>query len=237
VSIIQNDILKDFEQSVQVNLMAIKPGQQNENDINENEFIDASRLIYDSVRELRKALLLIPQEDDSNPAIAIDIDEEYIIQQEEIQESAHSAASNLNEDEANNTSKINDEISNYGFTDETEELTAIEETNVAHANMTEAQKEEFYQNFNSFRLEKNLFDKEVLKWDDTSNDIIVLSKEMCVLMMDMTNFTRNKGPYKTIPDIIGAAKKISHIGSKLEKLVRELASQCPVGFLRKYYFG
>jgi hypothetical protein len=57
-----------------------------------------------------------------------------------------------------------------------------------------------------------------------------MSKEMCVIMMDMTNFTRNKGPYKTIPDIITAAKKISVIGSKLEKLVRELASQCPVSF-------
>lgn len=79
----------------------------------------------------------------------------------------------------------------------------------------------------SFRKEKNKFDREVLKWDDKSNDIIVLSKAMCVILMDMSVYTRGRGPFKSIGDVIGAAKKISEIGSKLEKLCRELANDCP----------
>ena len=42
----------------------------------------------------------------------------------------------------------------------------------------------------NFRLEKVKFDQEVAKWDDTGNDIIVLAKHMCMIMMEMTDFTR-----------------------------------------------
>lgn len=31
---------------------------------------------------------------------------------------------------------------------------------------------------------------EVNKWDDSGNDIILLSKEMCWMMMDMSDFTK-----------------------------------------------
>ena len=31
---------------------------------------------------------------------------------------------------------------------------------------------------------------EVNKWDDSRNDVIVIAKEMCMMMMDMTDFTR-----------------------------------------------
>jgi len=41
-----------------------------------------------------------------------------------------------------------------------------------------------------FRVEKRKFDLEVSKWDDTGNDIIVLAKHMCMIMMEMTDFTR-----------------------------------------------
>ena len=34
------------------------------------------------------------------------------------------------------------------------------------------------------------FEKEVNKWDDNRNDIVVLAKEMCMMMMDMSDFTR-----------------------------------------------
>ena len=34
------------------------------------------------------------------------------------------------------------------------------------------------------------FEKEVNQWDDTSNDIIVLAKEMCWMVMDMSDFLR-----------------------------------------------
>lgn len=41
-----------------------------------------------------------------------------------------------------------------------------------------------------FRVEKRKFDIEVSKWDDNGNDIIVLAKHMCMIMMEMTDFTR-----------------------------------------------
>lgn len=43
-------------------------------DANENELIDSSRLIYDCVRDLRNALLLIPQQDGDNE---FELDDEY----------------------------------------------------------------------------------------------------------------------------------------------------------------
>ena len=33
-------------------------------------------------------------------------------------------------------------------------------------------------------------EREVSKWDDSANDIIVLAKQMCMIMMEMTDFTR-----------------------------------------------
>ena len=47
-----------------------------------------------------------------------------------------------------------------------------------------------------FRVEKRKFDMEVSKWDDNGNDIIVLAKHMCLIMMEMTDFTRGKGNTK-----------------------------------------
>ena len=77
----------------------------------------------------------------------------------------------------------------------------------------------------TFRQEKKNFDREVLKWDDKGNDIILLAKQMCVIMMEMTDFTRGKGPLKTTMDIINAAKKISEYGNKLDKLARNIADE------------
>ena len=42
-----------------------------------------------------------------------------------------------------------------------------------------------------FRAEKAKLDMEVAKWDDSGNDIIVMAKQMCMIMMEMTDFTRS----------------------------------------------
>ena len=68
---------------------------------------------------------------------------------------------------------------------------------------------------------------QVLKWDERGNDIIVLAKQMCVIMMEMTDFTRGRGPLTTTMAIIGAAKKISDCGGQLDKLARDIAEACP----------
>lgn len=95
------------------------------------------------------------------------------------------------------------------------------------SNITEEQREEIQQQLDSFSKEKTNFERQVLKWDDKSNDIVVLAKEMCVVIMNMTDFMKGQGPYSSTTDIIKAAKLVSMIGSNLERLVHELAEQCP----------
>lgn len=84
-----------------------------------------------------------------------------------------------------------------------------------------------------FRVEKRKFDIEVSKWDDNGNDIIVLAKHMCMIMMEMTDFTRGKGPLSTTLAVIEAAKKTSEAGTKLDKLARQIADQCPESSTKK----
>lgn len=99
--------------------------------------------------------------------------------------------------------------------------------------MSAEEKEKIAAQVETFRTEKNRFDREVAKWDDTGNDIIVIAKEMCMIMMEMTDFTRGKGPLKTTMDVINAAKKISEFGTKLDKLARQIADQCPESSTKK----
>ena len=57
--------------------------------------------------------------------------------------------------------------------------------------------------------------KKILTNFFAGNDIIVLAKHMCMIMMEMTDFTRGKGPLQTTMAVIEAAKKISEAGTKL----------------------
>ena len=56
--------------------------------------------------------------------------------------------------------------------------------------LNEEDKEKIAEQVEYFRTEKLKFDAEVAKWDDTGNDIIVIAKHMCMIMMEMTDFTR-----------------------------------------------
>ena len=40
------------------------------------------------------------------------------------------------------------------------------------------------------RTERNRLVTEISKWDERGNDVIVLAKKMCMIMMDMSDFTR-----------------------------------------------
>ena len=59
-----------------------------------------------------------------------------------------------------------------------------------------------------FQEEKEKLDREVAKWEDNNNDIIVLAKHMCSIMTDMTDFIKGRGKLKTTTDIIDSARKI-----------------------------
>ena len=56
---------------------------------------------------------------------------------------------------------------------------------------------------------------------------------MCMIMMEMTDFTRGKGPLQTTMAVIEAAKKISEAGTKLDALARQIADQCPESLTKK----
>ncbi|XP_061491128.1 catenin alpha-3 isoform X3 [Rhineura floridana] len=92
--------------------------------------------------------------------------------------------------------------------------------------LPEAEKEKIAEQVADFKKVKSKLDAEIEIWDDTSNDIIVLAKRMCVIMMEMTDFTRGRGPLKDTSDVINAAKMISESGSRMDMLARLISIQC-----------
>lgn len=75
--------------------------------------------------------------------------------------------------------------------------------------MTEEDKQKIAQQVEYFRTEKLKFDREVAKWDDTGNDIIVLAKHMCMIMMEMTDFTRSVNSWCALCDTISNMSTLS----------------------------
>nr|XP_003223725.2 PREDICTED: catenin alpha-3 isoform X1 [Anolis carolinensis] len=93
--------------------------------------------------------------------------------------------------------------------------------------LPEAEREKIAEQVADFKKVKSKLDAEIEIWDDTSNDIIVLAKRMCVIMMEMTDFTRGRGPLKNTSDVINAARMISESGSRMDMLARLISNQCP----------
>uniref|UniRef100_A0A8C2X3Q3 Catenin (cadherin-associated protein), alpha 1 n=1 Tax=Cyclopterus lumpus TaxID=8103 RepID=A0A8C2X3Q3_CYCLU len=163
--------------------------------VDENEFIDASRLVYDGIRDIRKAVLMIrtPEELDDSDFETEDFD-------------VRSRTSVQTEDD---------------------QLIAGQSARAIMAQLPQEQRAIIAEQVASFQEEKSKLDAEVSKWDDSGNDIIVLAKQMCMIMMEMTDFTRGKGPLKNTSDVISAAKKIAEAGSRMDKLGRTIADNCP----------
>ncbi|XP_051883728.1 catenin alpha-3-like [Pristis pectinata] len=92
--------------------------------------------------------------------------------------------------------------------------------------LPEEEKAKIAEQVADFKKVKSRLDAEIEIWDETSNDIIVLAKKMCMIMMEMTDFTRGRGPLKNTSDVINAAKTISDSGNRMDVLVRQIANQC-----------
>ncbi|PAA91286.1 hypothetical protein BOX15_Mlig012233g1, partial [Macrostomum lignano] len=89
------------------------------------------------------------------------------------------------------------------------------------------ERERISEEINHFIEERQKLLRETVKWDDSANEIVVLAKQMCLIMMEMTDFTRGRGPLKSTMDVIKAAKRISDCGQKLDKLAKAVADECP----------
>ncbi|XP_078147385.1 catenin alpha-2 isoform X3 [Centroberyx gerrardi] len=194
IKLLSETVMPRFAEQVEVAIEALStnPPQAFE----ENEFIDASRLVYDGVRDIRKAVLMIrtPEE----------LEDDSDFEQEDYD--ARSRTSVQTEDD---------------------QLIAGQSARAIMAQLPQEEKAKIAEQVESFRQEKCKLDAEVAKWDDNGNDIIVLAKQMCMIMMEMTDFTRGKGPLKNSSDVINAAKKIAEAGSRMDKLARAVADQCP----------
>ena len=194
VVMLRDQVMPNFAEKVEIAVDALSCNPPRE--IDENEFIDASRLVYDGVREIRQAVLCnrTPEE--------IDTDTEYDI-----------------EDEYDTKSKSS-------YTTE-QDYGGQKSERWIMAHLPEEEKNVIQQHVQEFRSAKRELDQEIRKWDDSGNDIIVLAKQMCMIMMEMTDFTRGRGPLKSTMDVINAAKKISEAGTKLDKLSRAILDMCP----------
>nr|CAH7740293.1 unnamed protein product [Callosobruchus chinensis] len=201
VKVLNDQVMPKFTQRVQVAVQAL--GSNPPKEVDENDFIDASRLVYDGVREIRRAVLMNRADEDLDPE-DVELDENYTL-----------------------------ETRSKSSVDEYPDISGITTAREAMGKMPEEDKQKILQQVEFFRSEKLKFDREVAKWDDTGNDIIVLAKHMCMIMMEMTDFTRGRGPLKTTMDVINAAKKISEAGTKLDKLTRQIAEQCPESSTKK----
>ncbi|EDW63168.1 catenin alpha [Drosophila virilis] len=209
VKVLREQVMIKFEQRVDAAVEALS-ANSNKN-VDENDFIDASRLVYDGVREIRRAVLMNRSSDDLDTDTEFEPVEDLTLETRS-RSSAHTGDQTV---------------------DEYPDISGICTAREAMRKMTEEDKQKIAQQVELFRREKLTFDSEVAKWDDTGNDIIFLAKHMCMIMMEMTDFTRGRGPLKTTMDVINAAKKISEAGTKLDKLTREIAEQCPESSTKK----
>ncbi|XP_045456060.1 catenin alpha [Melitaea cinxia] len=203
VTVLRDQVMSKFAVRVDAAVSALGDGAGA--GLDENDFIDASRLVYDAVREIRRAVLMNRTSDD------LDTDTEFEPVEDMTMETRSRSSAHTGE---------------HGV-DEYPDISGITNAREAMRKMTEEDKRKILQQVELFRREKMTFDNEVAKWDDAGNDIIMLAKHMCMIMLEMTDFTRGRGPLKTTMDVINAAKKISEAGTKLDKLTREIAEQCP----------
>ncbi|XP_052831828.1 catenin alpha-2 isoform X1 [Octopus bimaculoides] len=196
VKLLRDQVMPNFAQKVEV---AVNSLSSSSKEIDENEFIDASRLVYDGVRDIRQSVLLSrnPEEIDSDTEI-------------EFEDDTKSKSSFITEQDYNSKSD-----------------------RAIMRDLPEAERLKIQQQVDDFRKAKAKLDREVAKWDDSGNDIIVLAKQMCMIMMEMTDFTRGRGPLKSTMDVINAAKKISEAGTQMDKMAKTIADQCPDSVSKK----
>ncbi|XP_039199468.1 catenin alpha-2 isoform X6 [Crotalus tigris] len=192
--LLSETVMPRFAEQVEVAIEALSSNVPQP--FEENEFIDASRLVYDGVRDIRKAVLMIrtPEE----------LEDDSDFEQEDY-----------------------DVRSRTSVQTEDDQLIAGQSARAIMAQLPQEEKAKIAEQVEIFHQEKSKLDAEVAKWDDSGNDIIVLAKQMCMIMMEMTDFTRGKGPLKNTSDVINAAKKIAEAGSRMDKLARAVADQCP----------
>ncbi|XP_011440177.1 catenin alpha-2 isoform X2 [Magallana gigas] len=196
VVMLRDQVMPNFAEKVEVAVDALSYNPPRE--VDENEFIDASRLVYDGVRDIRQAVLL---------------DRTEVETDSEVEDDPYETRSKSSRSKASYMTGMDDDL---GKSDR-----------AMMRQLPAEEREQIQMQVQEFLADKMKLDREVAKWDDSGNDIIVMAKQMCMIMMEMTDFTRGRGPLKSTMDVINAAKKISEAGIQLDKLAKQIADQCP----------
>uniref|UniRef100_T1JQN5 Catenin alpha n=2 Tax=Tetranychus urticae TaxID=32264 RepID=T1JQN5_TETUR len=199
---LRNRIMPAFASKVEKAIELLSNNRFKE--LDDNQFIDASRMVYDGVKEIRRAVHF--------DRVIDDFDSETEIGYEDTNCETRSVVTDF---------------------DEYPEISGLTNTREAYRMISEEEKQKIAAQFETFRTEKVRFDREVAKWDEKGNDIVVIAKKMCFIMIEMTEFTRGKGPLKTTMDVISKAKEISELGTTLDKLAGQIAEQCPESDTKK----
>ncbi|CAF0749430.1 unnamed protein product [Didymodactylos carnosus] len=203
VKTLRDQIMPSFADGIKqaIDALCMKPAREPD----ENDVIEASRLVYDGIRDVRNAVLM-------NPELEWPSDEEDGLGDEiyaPSQASSHGPSSD----------SVREDVEIYPGKNDNPSRDMMRR-------LPKEEREQIELQVEGFKKTKRDFDREVLKWDDKGNDIIVLAKKMCMIMMEMTDFTRGRGPLRTTMDVIHAAKMISECGTKLNKLAKDIAAQC-----------
>jgi len=103
--------------------------------------------------------------------------------------------------------------------------------------LPEEHRREIQMKVEGFMIIKRKFEYEVGRWDENGNDIIALAKQMCLIMMNMTDFTKGRGPYRTTMDVIKAAQEISDKGDKLKVIAHGIGSDSVESDTKKNLFA
>ena len=180
-------------------------------EIDENEFLDSSRLLYDGIRDIRRAVLM--------GIIYDDIQSDTTEDDDTSEDSSDVSYFEVLQDD------VEDYPNLHGY--------GIDSAVDAMKQLPDDEKSQIAEKVEEFITEQQKFDQEVSKWMEEGNELIQLAIKMSHIMANMTDFTRGEGPLKTNTDIIQAAQKISEIGTQLDKLARQIAERCPESSTKK----
>ncbi|MBN3283767.1 CTNA2 protein, partial [Polyodon spathula] len=199
IKLLSETVMPRFAEQVEVAIEALStnPPQPFE----ENEFIDASRLVYDGVRDIRKAVLMIrtPEE----------LEDDSDFEQEDYD--ARSRTSVQTEDDqliAGQSARKNEQY-------------------VCFARLREKKKNQSSSCTNIFCVGKLKITAEQPITVLYDKGHIIYNKNGWILIRGRTILAKGKGPLKNSSDVINAAKKIAEAGSRMDKLARAVADQCP----------
>ncbi|CAF3413360.1 unnamed protein product [Rotaria sp. Silwood1] len=208
VRVLRDHAMPNFAERIQIaiDILRMKSAQDNRTyELTEQELIEVSSNVYHCIRDIRNSVLM-------NPDLEWPSDDEEGLNEEiyaPSQTSSHGPSSDGQQVDLEMHPGKNDNPSRDMM-----------------RRLPKEEREQIEIQVEGFKKTKRDFEREVLKWDDRGNDIIVLAKRMCMIMMEMTDFTRGRGPLRTTMDVINAAKMISECGSKLNKLAKDIAAQC-----------